>query len=99
MSTNANISSSYVGEFAQDYVSAMLLSGNTLANGLIEIKPKEQCSPPNRPSRKTKRYINAVKMWGVNSAKWEAAKEFAENRGWKFQILTEDTLLIGKNNG
>jgi len=39
MATTANISSSYVGEFAQDYVSAMLLSGNTLANGLIEIKP------------------------------------------------------------
>ena len=39
MATTTNISSSYVGEFASDYVSAMLLSGNTLANGLIEIKP------------------------------------------------------------
>lgn len=39
MATATNISSSYVGEFASDYVSAMLLSGNTLANGLIEIKP------------------------------------------------------------
>ena len=34
-----NITSSYAGEFASDYISAMLLSGNTLANGLIEIKP------------------------------------------------------------
>lgn len=39
MATTTSISSSYVGEFAADYVSAMLLSGNTLANGLIEIKP------------------------------------------------------------
>tara|TARA_R110002126_G_scaffold248915_1_gene391692 strand:+ start:137 stop:1051 length:915 start_codon:yes stop_codon:yes gene_type:complete len=39
MATTTNISSSYVGEFASDYVSAMLLSGNTLSNGLIEIKP------------------------------------------------------------
>ena len=39
MATTTNISSSYEGEFASDYVSAMLLSGNTLANGLIEIKP------------------------------------------------------------
>ena len=39
MATTTSISSSYVGEFASDYVSAMLLSGNTLANGLIEIKP------------------------------------------------------------
>ena len=66
---------------------------------LIEIKPKEQCSAPTRPSRKTKRYIEAVKRWGVNSAKWNAAKEYAENKGWTFQILTEDTLLVGKNNG
>ena len=39
MATTTNITSSYAGEFASDYVSAMLLSGNTLANGLIEIKP------------------------------------------------------------
>tara|TARA_R110002167_G_scaffold159645_1_gene355337 strand:+ start:91 stop:531 length:441 start_codon:yes stop_codon:yes gene_type:complete len=62
---------------------------------LIEIKPYKQCSPPTRPERRTKRYINEVKTWGVNSAKWKAAKEFAENRGWKFQILTEKELFTG----
>jgi len=39
MSTTTNITSTYSGEFAGKYVSAALLSGNTLANGLIEIKP------------------------------------------------------------
>jgi len=29
----------------------------------------------------------------VNSAKWKAAEEYADNRGWKFKVLTEDTLL------
>ena len=39
MATTTNITSSYSGEFAGKYVSAMLLSGNTIANGLIEVKP------------------------------------------------------------
>jgi hypothetical protein len=34
-----SITSTYSGEFAGKYVSAALLSGNTIANGLIEVKP------------------------------------------------------------
>ena len=39
MATTTNITSSYSGEFASKYVSAALLTGNTIANGLIEVKP------------------------------------------------------------
>ena len=39
MATTTSITTSYAGEFAGKYVSAMLLSGNTIANGLIEVKP------------------------------------------------------------
>jgi hypothetical protein len=39
MPTTVSITSTYAGEFAGKYVSAMLLSGNTIANGLIEVKP------------------------------------------------------------
>ena len=39
MATTVSITSSYAGEAASGYVSAMLLSGNTIANGLIEVKP------------------------------------------------------------
>ena len=60
---------------------------------LIEIKPKKQCGPPKKKKRLTKSYLCDLKNWGINSSKWKAAKEFAENRGWKFKILTEDTLL------
>ena len=59
---------------------------------LIEVKPKAQCKAPEKKSRVTRRYLNEVKRWGVNSAKWKAAREFAENRGWEFKIMTEDEL-------
>jgi len=59
---------------------------------LIEVKPKAQCKAPEKKSKITRRYLREVKTWGVNSAKWTAAREFAENRGWEFKIMTEDEL-------
>ena len=36
---------------------------------IIEIKPKKQCSPPDKkPKRKTKKWFNEVKTWGINEA-------------------------------
>lgn len=39
MATTTSITTSYAGEFAGQYISAALLSGSTLDNGLISIKP------------------------------------------------------------
>jgi hypothetical protein len=59
---------------------------------LIEIKPKKQTTPPKIKSRKTPKYIKEVYAYGMNTSKWEYAKEYAENRGWAFEIWTEDEL-------
>jgi hypothetical protein len=67
----------------------------TYTNGetsLIEIKPKKQTKPPKVKSRKTPRYIKEVYAYGMNTSKWEYAKEYANDRGWGFEIWTEDTL-------
>lgn len=61
---------------------------------LIEIKPKAQTKPPKTQPKPTKRYITEVKTWGVNSAKWQAAQVYCNDRNWKFMILTEDDLGI-----
>ena len=63
---------------------------------LIEIKPSKFTRPPQKPGRVTKRYIQEVMTWGVNQSKWKNATEFCENRGWKFEILTETDLGIDK---
>lgn len=39
MATTTSITTTYAGEFAGEYISAALLSGNTLENGAISIKP------------------------------------------------------------
>lgn len=59
---------------------------------LVEIKPKKQTQPPKQPKRKTKRYVNEVMTYIKNSDKWNAAQKYADHKGWKFQVWTEDTL-------
>lgn len=61
---------------------------------LIEIKPSVQCSPPKIPKRKTKNYLNEVRTWGVNQAKWKAAKEWCSDRMMEFKLITENELKI-----
>lgn len=61
---------------------------------LIEVKPHYQVVGPKVGQKKTKTYINEVKTFAVNKAKWKAAEEFCLDRQWKFKILTENELGI-----
>ena len=61
---------------------------------LIEVKPYYQTQPPTVKSRVTKKYINEVKTYGINTSKWEAAEQYCADRGWTFQIITENELGI-----
>lgn len=62
---------------------------------IIEIKPKKQIKEPvKNPKNKTKQWVSEVYTWGVNQAKWEAAKDFCNDKLWEFKILTEDDLGV-----
>ena len=67
------------------------------ANGkkyLVEIKPLAQTRPPKTPKRKTSRYINEVRNYAVNDAKWKNATEYCKDRDMEFIIITEDELGV-----
>ena len=59
---------------------------------IIEVKPKKQCAPPVRGKKALGRYISEVKTYRKNELKWDAAREYCVERGYKFRILTEDHL-------
>jgi len=61
---------------------------------VIEVKPLKQVLAPQVQSKATRKYLNEVKTYGINSAKWKAAKEFCELKKWKFVIMTEKELGI-----
>lgn len=62
---------------------------------LIEVKPEKQLQPPKQGKRKTKGYLYEVREFGRNSAKWKAAKNYCDKRGWQFNVWTEKTIGIG----
>lgn len=61
---------------------------------VIEVKPAKQTKPPPVQTRRTKRYISEVVTWGINEAKWKAATNYCNHRGWTFSIMTEKELGI-----
>lgn len=58
---------------------------------LIEIKPDKQTKLPTS-KRRTERYITESVTYVQNQCKWTAAKKYAEDRGWHFEVWTEHTL-------
>tara|TARA_B100000427_G_scaffold205810_1_gene171342 strand:- start:83 stop:520 length:438 start_codon:yes stop_codon:yes gene_type:complete len=69
-------------------------STGTIKRMIIEIKPQKQCIEPKVQKRKTRSYVYQVCEYAKNQAKWEAAKEFCEDRQWEFKVLTENELGI-----
>ena len=61
---------------------------------VIEVKPESQVAPPQKKKKTDKKYLNEVMTYGINSAKWKAAKEYCELKNWKFLIMTEKELGI-----
>ena len=61
---------------------------------LVEIKPKSQTNKPLiKENKLTRGKMQQVKDWLINNAKWDAAKHFCEQRGWRFLILTEKEIF------
>lgn len=69
-------------------------SDGKIKSYLVEIKPKKQTTPPQKPKRQTKGYLYEVREYVKNQSKWEVAEEYCKDRGWEFLILTEDDLNI-----
>lgn len=56
---------------------------------MIEVKPDAQTRPPVKPTRRSRRFLREMATYAVNSSKWDAAREFCDEQGWEFVILTE----------
>ena len=81
-----------VHRYFPDFYVKVKQKNGSVKKMLIEVKPKSQCGPPKTPKRKTPRFVQEVRTWGVNKAKWEAAIEYCNDRKMEFKILTEDHL-------
>ncbi len=65
---------------------------NTGKTYLVEVKPYKQTQLPEYPGKRTQRYLVESLTFMKNQAKWEAATNYAKDRGWEFKIITEHEL-------
>ena len=79
--------------FPDFYIKVKQSDGN-LKKFIIEVKPKKQTRPPKPVVRKTKRWINEVRTFGINEAKWKHATKWCKDNDMEFKILTEEELGI-----
>ena len=79
-----------------DFTARVNKAGGGTKTVLIEVKPYAQTKPPVilESKKKSRKYINEVATWGINSAKWKAAQEYCKDRGYEFLIMTENELGI-----
>jgi len=85
-----------VHRYFVDFYMKIQESSGRIKKYLIEIKPLKFTQPPEIPKRRTRQFVQEVYTWGVNQAKWKAAQNFCEDRGWKFEIITEKELGLDK---
>ena len=83
-----------VHRYFPDFIVKLKESSGRIKTLIIEVKPKKQTIPPKTPKRRTKSYLYECKTYAVNLAKWQAAKEFCDDRKIEFKIITEDELGI-----
>lgn len=69
--------------------------GNKIVKYLIEIKPSKQTKPPTtHGNKKRSTIVNEAATWGVNQAKWTAAKKWCDKNGYIFQLVTEKDFTL-----
>ena len=77
-----------------DFHFKVLTKEKEIKEYLVEIKPHSQTIEPRKPKRITESYVNSVKTYLVNTAKWNAAKKYAEKNGMSFIVITENHLFL-----
>jgi len=77
-----------------DFIIEVLETTGKIKKYVIEIKPKRQTIPPTQKNKKSKTYINELKTYAVNEAKWKSCKEWCADRMLEFRIITENELGI-----
>lgn len=83
-----------VHRYFPDFVVTKINKEGKKETVVIEVKPFYQTVPPKKTSKVNKKYLTEVRTWGINEAKWKAAKEYCEDRGWSFHIFTENEIGV-----
>jgi hypothetical protein len=89
-----------------DFYYELLLSDGTISKVISEVKPmkeyidviklqeKKLTFPENGTSKGLKNFEYTLKMAQKNNEKWQSMIKWADMKGWKFIIITEDHFKV-----
>lgn len=66
----------------------------TIQESIIEIKPFKETIQPIQGEKSKRAFTKEVLTFVTNTAKWESARRYCEQKNMKFLILTENELGI-----
>jgi len=80
-----------------DFYIKVVREDSEVQEWIIEIKPERQTQKPiyegNMTLSKLKSYNRNMQIWITNQAKFKAAQDWAERRGFKFGVVDENFLF------
>lgn len=83
-------------KYYPDFYMKIKKQDDTFEEFLVEIKPSEQIKKPSPPKTNSKKALKSYKFLAeqfvINRDKYSYAKRWAEERGWRFIVLTEISL-------
>ena len=85
-----------------DFYSSYRNKDGKIVNALIEIKPYAETREPKIPvntKRTRKSILRQLETYKINQLKWQAAKQYCAERGWKFYVLTEVDISLVPEDG
>jgi hypothetical protein len=84
-------------DYNVDFYIKVLKESDEEQEWIIEIKPERQTQKPIYEGAMTlaklKSYNHSMQVWITNQAKFKAAKEWAEKRGFRFGVVDEKFLF------
>jgi hypothetical protein len=80
-----------IHKYFVDYFVQYINKDGEVCTELIEVKPLTQTKLSRSKNARTKLYENVV--LSINRAKWAAATEYVNQKGWKFRIVTEKSIF------
>ena len=87
-------------DYNVDFYIKVLKESEEEQEWIIEIKPERQTQKPIYEGAMTlaklKSYNHSMQVWITNQAKFKAAKEWAEKRGFRFGVVDEKFLFKSK---
>lgn len=79
-----------------DFYYELLRKDSTILRVVVEVKPLSEVNEPilksNPTSKQLKNFEYSLKMYNKNLSKWNYMIEYCNRKGFKFIIVTEETL-------